>query len=127
VAPAELGTLPAGVTVRAWVPQAELLPHVDVVVHHGGSGTTLGALAAGVPQLVLPQGADQFANAEALAGSGAAVRLLPGEAGADAIADRAGMLLRDSGHRDAARAVAAEIAAMPAPDALARRLPEYAR
>ncbi|WP_425434764.1 hypothetical protein [Nonomuraea jiangxiensis] len=27
------------------------MPHVDAVAHHGGSGTTLGALAVGVPQL----------------------------------------------------------------------------
>lgn len=36
-----------------WVPQAELLPHVDVLIHHGGSGTTLGALSVGAPQLIL--------------------------------------------------------------------------
>src|ERR1700742_3990308 len=49
VPPAELGALPAGVTVLPWVPQTDLLAHVDLVVHHGGSGTTLGALAGGLP------------------------------------------------------------------------------
>lgn len=78
VRPEDLGELPADVTVRAWVPQADVVAHADLVVHHGGSGTTLGALAEGVPQLVLPQGADQFANAEALVTVGAALRLLPG-------------------------------------------------
>ncbi|WP_327010285.1 glycosyltransferase [Dactylosporangium sp. NBC_01737] len=71
VPPEEIGAVPAGVTVSSWVPQAQLLPRTDVVVHHGGSGTTLGALAAGVPQLFLPQGADQFANAEAVTAAGA--------------------------------------------------------
>jgi hypothetical protein len=52
----QLGDLPDNVTVQTWVPQAELLPHVDVVVHHGGSGSTLGALTVGAPQLILPQG-----------------------------------------------------------------------
>ena len=43
-----------------------------LVVHHGGSGTMLGALAHGLPQLRRPQGADQFLNAEALLPTGAA-------------------------------------------------------
>ncbi|SED76378.1 UDP:flavonoid glycosyltransferase YjiC, YdhE family [Amycolatopsis tolypomycina] len=117
-----LGPQPAHVTARAWVPQAAAIAHADLVVHHGGSGTTLGALAAGVPQLVLPQGADQFANADALVAAGAAVRLLPGELTADAVAEQA---RKASACRDAARAVAAEIAAMPSPEEVAReRLPE---
>ena len=55
--------------------------------------------------------------------------LAPGEASADAIADQTRRLLPQHGqahHRDAARAIAAEIARMPAPDEVARRLPEYA-
>lgn len=124
----QLGDIPDNVEVRTWVPQAELLPYVDVVVHHGGSGTTLGALSVGVPQLVLPQGADQFANADALDAAGAALRLLPGEVSADAIAEQTRKLLHGSAdHRDAARAIAEEIARMPSPDEVARRLPEHLR
>ena len=124
----QLGDLPHNVTVHRWVPQADLLPHVDVVVHHGGSGTTLGALTVGVPQLILPQGADQFANAAALTASGAALALLPAEVSADAIAEQTRKLLPHHGnasHRDAARAIAAEIADMPSPHDVARRLPDY--
>ncbi len=128
VRPEELGELPANVTARAWLPQASLLPHVAAVVHHGGSGTTLGALAAGVPQLFLPQGADQFANAEAVCAAGAGVRLLAGEVSADAVTEHVGaLLLPRAAHRDAARVLAAEIAAMPSPAEVARRLPDYAR
>ncbi len=123
---ADFGELPGNVRVRPWVAQAELLGQVDLVVHHGGSGTTLGALAAGLPQLVLPQGADQFANADALVAAGAALRLLPDELDADAVTIDAATLLRDTAHRDAARALAAEIAAMPGPAEVAHRLPEYA-
>jgi UDP:flavonoid glycosyltransferase YjiC (YdhE family) len=125
-----LGDMPENVTVHGWVPQAGLLPHVDVVVHHGGSGTTLGALTVGVPQLILPQGADQFANADALCAAGAALRLLPDELSAKAIADSTRKLLPrhgNSDHRDAARAIAEEIAGMPSPQEVARHLPEYVR
>ncbi|MEV1073501.1 glycosyltransferase [Micromonospora parva] len=125
----QLGEIPDQVSVHRWVSQAELLPLVDVVVHHGGSGTTLGALAAGVPQVLLPQGADQFANAEVLAAAGLGLRLLPGELDAAAVAEQAHRLLPRHGTaapRDAARAVAEEIAAMPSPAAVAQLLPEYA-
>lgn len=134
VPPADLGDLPAAVTVAAWVPQARLLPYAGLVVHHGGSGTTLGALAAGVPQLFLPQGADQFANAAAVTAAGAGLQLLPAEVTADAVAQQARALLpgpagapgRGGGHRDAARAIAGEIARMPSPDEVARRLFDHA-
>ncbi|MET8230386.1 glycosyltransferase [Micromonospora sp. NPDC005298] len=129
VAPRELGEVPDHVTVHPWLPQAELLSHVDLVVHHGGSGTTLGALAVGVPQLMLPQGADQFANADAVSAAGAALRLLPHEVDAAAVAEQAGRLLPRHGrseHGDAARAIAGEIAAMPSPATVAQHLPEYA-
>ena len=122
----ELGGVPGNVTVLPWVPQARLLPHTDLVVHHGGSGTTLATFAAGVPQLLLPQGADQFGNAEMVAGSGAGASLLPADFGAEAVAAQAKRLLGDGLHRRAAGAVAEEIAAMPSPDEFARRLPEFA-
>jgi UDP:flavonoid glycosyltransferase YjiC (YdhE family) len=127
VPPDQLGEVPGNVVVRRWFAQAHVLPYVDVVVHHGGSGTTLGALAAGVPQLVLPQGADQFANADALVAAGAALCLRPGEVSATAVAEQAQALLRDDRFRDASRTVADEIAGMPAPAEVARRLPEIAR
>jgi UDP:flavonoid glycosyltransferase YjiC (YdhE family) len=119
-----LGPQPAHVTARAWVPQTATISRADLVVHHGGSGTMLGALAAGVPQLVLPQGADQFANAEALVAAGAALCLQPGELSADAVTEQA---RKASSCRDAARAIAEEIAAMPSPDEVARELPKYAK
>ncbi|MET8266643.1 glycosyltransferase [Micromonospora arida] len=125
----QLGEIPDHVSVHQWVSQAELLPLVDLVVHHGGSGTTLGALAAGVPQLLLPQGADQFANADTLAAAGVALRLLPGEVDASAIAEQAHLLLPRRGQaeqRDAACLISEEIARMPSPAAVAQILPEYA-
>jgi UDP:flavonoid glycosyltransferase YjiC (YdhE family) len=129
VRPDQLGDVPGNVTVRTWVAQADVLAHADVVVHHGGSGTTLGALAFGIPQVILPQGADQFANADAVVAAGAAVRLLPDEVSADAIAELTRTLLPRhgrTGHRDAAHALAEEIARMPSPDEVARELPRYA-
>lgn len=125
VTPSELGETPENVTVSSWVPQAAVLSHVDLVVHHGGSGTTLGALTVGVPQLVLPQGADQFANADALTAAGAALALHPVDQMPDAITAQARELLSEKDYRDAADGIAEEIARMPSPEDVARRLPDF--
>jgi UDP:flavonoid glycosyltransferase YjiC (YdhE family) len=113
--PSALGPVPGSVRVERFVPQGVLLPHVDLVVHHGGSGTLLGALAHGLPQLVLPHGADQFTNAQALLDSGAGRRLLPEEISSESVAGAVRALLSEPGFRDAARGLADEIAAMPEP------------
>jgi UDP:flavonoid glycosyltransferase YjiC (YdhE family) len=98
----DLGPQPAHVRVERFVPQDEILPHVDAVVCHGGSGTVLGALAHGRPLLVLPQGADQFDNADGVVAAGAGLR----DAGLRA-------LLEDPRYARAAVRIADEIAAMP--------------
>ncbi|MBB4686222.1 UDP:flavonoid glycosyltransferase YjiC (YdhE family) [Amycolatopsis jiangsuensis] len=123
---AALGEVPPNVRLAAWVPQSELLPHVDLVVHHGGSGTTMGAFAAGVPQLVLPQGADQFSNAEAVTAVGAGNQLLGDEVTTEAVRDHALRLLTDTAVRDVVRKLADEAAAMPSPADVAATLPQYA-
>ncbi len=126
VDPDALGELPDNVVALPWVPQADLLPHLDLVVHHGGSGTTMGAFGVGVPQLVLPQGADQFSNAEMVADAGLGDRLLGADVTAEAIAARTRHLLTDEAVLGAAKAIAAEVAAMPSPHDVARALPDHA-
>jgi vancomycin aglycone glucosyltransferase len=44
-----------------------LFPRMDLLVHHGGAGTTAAALRAGVPQLVVPHIQDQFAHGRRIA------------------------------------------------------------
>jgi UDP:flavonoid glycosyltransferase YjiC (YdhE family) len=112
--PAALGELPQTVHVERWLPLAPLLPHCDAVICHGGTGTTLAALAAGLPLVLVPQGADQFDNARACQRANAARVLLPDEANPTAVRDAVrAVLAGDSLERAAARELAAEIAAMP--------------
>jgi len=120
--PGSMGEQPAHVRVEAWVDQAEVLSRCTAVVSHAGSGTFLGALARGLPQLCLPQGADQFRNAEGGVAAGAALALAPTEARAESVRAAVERVLTDDGLRSAAVRVAAEIAAMPAPDEVARLL-----
>jgi UDP:flavonoid glycosyltransferase YjiC (YdhE family) len=114
--PDALGPLPEHVRVERFVPQAAVLDHVDLVVHHGGSGTTLAALAQGLPQLVLPQAAlDQAINAGNVAAAGAGLALSPHEVTADAVTDRAQTLLANASYAERAGRVRQEIDHMPGP------------
>ncbi|TDC42866.1 nucleotide disphospho-sugar-binding domain-containing protein [Micromonospora sp. KC213] len=61
-----LGELPPNVRTAEWVPLAGLLAASDAIVHHGGAGSTLTAMAVGLPQMALPYGADEFVNAGVL-------------------------------------------------------------
>ena len=61
---------PGRVRVERYVPQALVLPNRDVVISHAESGSVLAAAAQGLPQLCLPQGADQFLNAAAVESAG---------------------------------------------------------
>jgi UDP:flavonoid glycosyltransferase YjiC (YdhE family) len=90
--PAELAPVPPNARVETWWPQQDVLPHAAAVVGHGGFGTTIATLAAGVPQVVVPLFAyDQFVNAAHIAAVGAG-RCLDG--GPDATADLADALTR---------------------------------
>lgn len=48
--------------VFAYLPFSELLPHAAMLVYHGGIGTLAQATRAGIPQIVVPNGHDQFDN-----------------------------------------------------------------
>ncbi len=111
--PAILGVQPNNVIVRNYIPQDELLPWCDVIVAHGGSGTVLGALAHGVPLLVVPQGADQWSNAVHIITAGAGLRLLRDELTTTAVHDCVMTLLSEPSYRRVAARIKDEIATMP--------------
>jgi len=120
--PASLEPLPANAIVERYIPQAEVLPHVELIVSHGGSGSMLAALAHGMPNLLLPRGADQFENAEACRAAGAARVLMPDEVTVDAVRAETIVLLDEPSYRERAQAIADEIAAMPSPAEVASLL-----
>ncbi|MEH1164401.1 glycosyltransferase [Micromonospora sp. CPCC 205539] len=105
-----------------FVPLAQLLENVDAVITHGGAGTTLGTLARGIPMVVVPQGADQFFQADRVAASGAGLALMPGQADPAAIAAALRRLLDEPTFTAEARRISAEVAAMPTPDQVVERL-----
>jgi UDP:flavonoid glycosyltransferase YjiC (YdhE family) len=125
--PDALGELPAIVHVERWLPLAPLLPRCHAVICHAGTGTTLAALAAGLPLVLVPQGADQFDNARASQRAGAARVLMPDQVTATEVRDAIRAVLADgSPERAAARDIAAEIATMPSAAHVATNLQSIA-
>ncbi len=114
--PAQLGTQPGNVHVERYLPQSLLLPHCDAVVAHGGSGTTLAALAHGLPSLLLPQGADQLGNARRVAEAGAGSLLHPAEVTPDAVGTAVRSLLSEPGYRAGAQRLQHQIRQMSGPE-----------
>lgn len=89
------GKLPPGVMAVDFVSLPQLLPRVAALVHHGGIGTTIQALAAGVPQLVVPMSFDQPDNAHRVEQLGVGRVLRPGEYVGGRVAAVLGELLGD--------------------------------
>ena len=123
--PGRLRDVPEHVHVERWVDQADVLGVADLVVCHGGSGTTFGALAAGVPIVVVPMFADQFANGPRVVQAGAGLvvktsdgvngsRRPPGSGDAGHIRRAIETVLSEPSYRRAAMAVGAEMEAAPA-------------
>ncbi len=126
--PAALGTQPSNVHIERWLPLAPLLPRCNAVVCHAGSGTTLAALTSGLPLVLVPQGADQFANAAACQRAGVARVLRPDALSSAAVRDAVVEILRPgSTEQDVARRVEAEIASMPSAAEVARHLELFVR
>jgi UDP:flavonoid glycosyltransferase YjiC (YdhE family) len=78
----------------------------------------LGALTHGLPQLLLPQGGDQFVNAQACQHAGVALVLSAQQLSPASVGDAARRLLNEASFTLAAKAVQTEIAAMPSAEQL---------
>ncbi len=114
--PSRLGAQPPNVRIADFAPHALLLPRCSGLVTQGGAGTIVAALCHGLPHLILPQGADQFANSAAAAKAGVALVLPPSELTPAAVAHAATKLLEDTALTRNARTIQAEINAMPDAD-----------
>jgi UDP:flavonoid glycosyltransferase YjiC (YdhE family) len=120
--PGALAPFPANARVVQLIPQAELLPSCSVVVHHGGAGTTFGALAHGVPQVILPQGADNYEHAAMCERAGTAITLRPEMLSPANLAAAVRRVEHTADYAAASRRCAEEIAAMPDAVAVAKAL-----
>jgi len=129
VDPAVLGRQPDHVHAARFVPQHQVLDAAAAVVCHAGVGTVYGALSVGVPLVVAPLAADQPICAMGCVLAGTAVSLAPvpppedfmafvtdpAAVTAAQVSEATTRVLENPTYREAARRIAAEIAATPLP------------
>ncbi|MDP8931521.1 MAG: glycosyltransferase [Actinomycetota bacterium] len=121
----QLGPLPPQTAVATFVPQDHVLAHAAVMVAHGGFGTVLGGLRAGVPMVLAPLFADQPYNAARVEELGAGITVgtshpatvvrpgLVAEVPASEVRAAVLRLLEDTAPRLAVRRLAQEMASHP--------------
>jgi UDP:flavonoid glycosyltransferase YjiC (YdhE family) len=124
----QLGKVPSNVRVETWVAHDDVARRADVIVCHGGFGSTLGALAHGTPLVILPLfSSDQWANGEAVARAGAGVTIaddrsarnvldLPGAETIRGLAGAVSSVVGDPTHRREAGRIADAMSALPPVD-----------
>ena len=118
VDPDRFGPQTEHVTIARYIPQSALLPHCDLMVNHGGSGSVMGALAHGLPMVVIPMGADQSLNAARCEQLGVGITLDAVRAGSGDIRGAVTEILASRSYREAAEDIRDEIAALPGPETL---------
>lgn len=110
-----------------FLPQASVLPHVDLVVTHGGNNTTTECFRFGKPMVVLPVFWDQYDNAQRVQELGFGRRLAtyafePGE-----LRRAVDGLLADADLRSRMRASSERLAAVPGTETAAGLIERLAR
>ncbi|MGB7160607.1 MAG: nucleotide disphospho-sugar-binding domain-containing protein [Tepidisphaeraceae bacterium] len=106
--------LPPAVRHFDYAPFSRILPRSAALVHHGGIGTTSQALAAGIPQLVMPMAHDQLDNAHRVARLGAGSWITRRRYRANTVAAKLGALIDDQTVASACRQVAARFVGVDA-------------
>jgi MGT family glycosyltransferase len=105
--PAALGELPDNVIARRNVPQPEVLDRAAMFITHGGMNGANEALYAGVPMLVVPQGADQPLVAARVVELGAGLSIRNGQVDEEVVRALSRRLLFEPRFRSAARTLQA--------------------
>jgi MGT family glycosyltransferase len=105
--------LPDGMTGAEFLPQASLLPQVDVVITHGGNNTVTECLHHGKPMVVLPLFWDQFDNAQRIHETGFGRRLPTYDVGQTELVGAIDGLLADAALAARLAALSSRVQGMP--------------
>lgn len=122
VDPSVFGPQPSDVRSERFIPQDLLLPRCDLVISHGGSGSLMGALAHGLPSVLMPLGADQPYNAQRCLDLGIATVLDPVTLAPEDVQVAVATVLADRSYRNAAQRMQSEINDLPGPEQTVRLL-----
>lgn len=101
--------LPPDVKHFEFAPFRWLLPQVEMLVHHGGVGSMSQAMAAGIPQIIMPMAFDQVDNAYRVEKLGVGGSLARERFSADRLAPLIHELLSSDGVRKNCAAIASRL------------------
>jgi UDP:flavonoid glycosyltransferase YjiC (YdhE family) len=108
--------VPKNALIETYVRQSAILGSVDVVVSHGGAGTTLGAIEFGLPHIVIPQQTmSQLRNAEQVEALGIGVHVDAGS-GPDGIRNALQQTLDHPGYAQKAAELRESLHSLPGPE-----------
>jgi MGT family glycosyltransferase len=116
---------PANVAILERAPHQHILRHAALLVTHGGHGTAMKGLAAGVPMVLLPHGRDQGDTATRVTMRGAGIALKR-TAPSSTIAAAVRRVLQNGSYRTAAQRLGEIIRRDAQSDALVRELESIA-
>jgi UDP:flavonoid glycosyltransferase YjiC (YdhE family) len=123
--PNATSVVPTNAKVRCarYVPLSAVLPVTDLAVSHGGASTAVACVLAGVPHLIVPQGApSQSRTAERVAALDIGATIDEGRFDAATVRAAVRALLNDGEIRDRIAAVRGTLDPLPGPDDVARHL-----
>ncbi|KZF00632.1 hypothetical protein A2J03_11220 [Rhodococcus sp. EPR-157] len=98
-----------------FIPLDFVAPSCDAIVHHAGGVSTLTALDAGTPQVMLPDAEIWQRTTDRIEAYGAGVSVHPGPDVVERAVDACDRVLSDSSYRSAAQGFQAQIREMPTP------------
>jgi UDP:flavonoid glycosyltransferase YjiC (YdhE family) len=125
--PAQFGPQPPHIRVERFIPLAYVLPRCNLVVCHGGSGTTLAALAHGLPLVIVPMAADMPDNAERCEALGVGQERAPDDCTPEAVREHVRAILADAAYRTNAERIRDATAALPGMERAVELLERLAR
>ena len=105
----QLGCKADNILIKPWIPYSELLPMTDVVVTHGGGGTVIACLAAGLPMVVVPLMWDQPENARRVVLARAGISLSPKQCSPKRLRDAVEHILATPTYRENAQLLATRL------------------
>jgi MGT family glycosyltransferase len=100
-------------TGAEFLPQVSVLPHVDLVITHGGNNTVTESLRFGKPMIAMPLFWDQYGNAQRIHETGHGIRLDTYAHAPEELTDAIERLLADEPLRASLRATSERLAAAP--------------
>ncbi len=106
---------PASVRGVGRFPLSALVPTCDLVINHGGAGSSMTTIVAGLPQLCIPHYGDDIRRAQQVSERGVGLAIPAGEVSPESVKAAVTALLDTPKYQQTAKEVAAENLRQPGP------------